>query len=94
MYTKVQNCVIALGSNDNSIFGDARKTVVAAARDVAKISNAPVSCSRLYATPAFPAGAGPDYANAVITITSEMPAAALLAALHQIEALFVARHLR
>lgn len=86
MYTKVQSCVIALGSNDNSVFGDARETVVTAARDVAAISRAPASCSQLYATPAFPAGTGPDYVNAAIAITSETPAAELLAALHRIEA--------
>ena len=46
--------------------------------------------SRFFATPCFPAGAGPDYVNAaaVIVPAEGMQPADVLAALHQIEAAF------
>lgn len=46
--------------------------------------------SRFFATPCFPAGAGPDYVNAaaVIVPAEGMQAADVLAALHRIEAAF------
>lgn len=46
--------------------------------------------SRLYRTPCFPAGAGPDYVNAaaVVTWRNVIEPAALLAAIHRIEAEF------
>lgn len=49
--------------------------------DVAKIQ----ASSRLFATPAFPAGSGPDYVNAAICVRTTLDARALLAALHGIE---------
>jgi|TARA_B110000977_G_scaffold200662_1_gene292023 2-amino-4-hydroxy-6-hydroxymethyldihydropteridine diphosphokinase len=42
--------------------------------------------SPLYGTPAFPAGAGPDFVNAAIRIPTGLPAQEVLAILHQIEA--------
>ncbi|QYK41497.1 MAG: 2-amino-4-hydroxy-6-hydroxymethyldihydropteridine diphosphokinase [Paracoccaceae bacterium] len=45
--------------------------------------------SRLYATPCFPAGAGPDYVNAAARLSAPgMDAAAVLAALHAVERAF------
>lgn len=42
--------------------------------------------SRIWRTPAVPAGSGPDYANAVALLHSELAAPALMATLHGIEA--------
>lgn len=42
--------------------------------------------SRFYATPAYPAGSGPDYVNACAAFYSDAPPEALLAALHAVEA--------
>lgn len=42
--------------------------------------------SRIWRTPAIPAGSGPDYANAVATIRTPLGADAVLARLHAIEA--------
>jgi len=42
--------------------------------------------SRWYSAPAFPAGHGPDYVNGVVEIESARSPAAVLAALHNIEA--------
>lgn len=44
--------------------------------------------SRFFTTPCFPPGAGPDYVNAAIRVDTALPAGALLAALHRIEARF------
>jgi 2-amino-4-hydroxy-6-hydroxymethyldihydropteridine diphosphokinase len=46
--------------------------------------------SRLYATPCFPAGAGPDYVNAaaVLEIGEDVDATSILQRLHQVEAHF------
>ena len=41
--------------------------------------------SRAYSTPAFPAGSGPAYVNAVVEIETRLTAQAVLAALHSIE---------
>jgi 2-amino-4-hydroxy-6-hydroxymethyldihydropteridine diphosphokinase len=42
--------------------------------------------SRLFRTPAFPAGSGPDYVNAALLIEADWSAEAALAHLHDIEA--------
>ncbi|MFS4581264.1 2-amino-4-hydroxy-6-hydroxymethyldihydropteridine diphosphokinase [Phaeobacter sp. C3_T13_0] len=47
--------------------------------------------SRFYSTPCFPAGAGPDYVNAAISIRTNLSPGALLDLLHQIEADFARR---
>ncbi len=45
-----------------------------------------VAASRLFRTPCFPAGAGPDYVNAAIRIDSAAAPRDILARLHAIEA--------
>ncbi|CAM3104273.1 2-amino-4-hydroxy-6-hydroxymethyldihydropteridinediphosphokinase [Paracoccus nototheniae] len=45
-----------------------------------------MSISRIWRTPAVPAGSGPDYANAVALIETELSSLELLALLHRIEA--------
>lgn len=49
-----------------------------------------LAVSRLYATPCFPAGAGPDYVNAAATlhVEEEVDAASILQRLHRVEADF------
>jgi 2-amino-4-hydroxy-6-hydroxymethyldihydropteridine diphosphokinase len=44
--------------------------------------------SRLYVTPCFPAGAGPDFINAVIILSTMLTAGKVLESLHNIEADF------
>ncbi len=41
--------------------------------------------SRFFATPCFPAGAGPNYVNAAVEVTTDLDPQAVLAALHRIE---------
>ncbi len=49
-----------------------------------------LALSRLYATPCFPAGTGPDYVNAaaVLECGNDVDLASILAALHRVEARF------
>lgn len=47
-----------------------------------------VKSSRLYQTPCFPAGAGPDYVNAAAMVESDLGAEDMLSVLHEIEASF------
>lgn len=44
--------------------------------------------SRFFSTPCFPAGAGPDYVNAVVLAETEQPPAEILSSLHAVEASF------
>lgn len=48
----------------------------------------PVTLSRLYRTPCFPAGAGPDFVNAACSVQTNRPPEAVLEQLHAIEAAF------
>lgn len=46
------------------------------------------SVSRFYATPCFPAGAGPDYVNAAVALKTSLSPRSLLDRLHEVEAAF------
>jgi 2-amino-4-hydroxy-6-hydroxymethyldihydropteridine diphosphokinase len=78
--------LIALGSNEESAWGDSRETVQKAMLAVAEISDQPPKMSGFFATPAFPVGAGPDFVNAAMVISIRLVPADLLARLHEIEA--------
>lgn len=79
--------LICFGSNEISIFGDPRETVQKAMSLVAGLSDAAPISSPLYRTPAFPAGAGPDFVNAAMAIRTALSPDAVLAELHEIETL-------
>ncbi|WP_373357097.1 2-amino-4-hydroxy-6-hydroxymethyldihydropteridine diphosphokinase [Pseudoroseicyclus sp. CXY001] len=79
---------IALGANLDGASHDRDAALPAAAEAVAKAADAPVRISRLYRSPAFPAGSGPDYVNAVLAVDWPAPPEDILAALHAIEAAF------
>jgi 2-amino-4-hydroxy-6-hydroxymethyldihydropteridine diphosphokinase len=78
--------LIALGANlpgqKDSPLSQLRDAVVRLGQ--AGLAN--VSPSRFYQTPCFPAGAGPDYINAVVRCDSALPPAQILKILHRIEA--------
>jgi 2-amino-4-hydroxy-6-hydroxymethyldihydropteridine diphosphokinase len=80
-------CLIAMGSNMQTEVETSRMIIERAAGEVARILG-PVQQSGLYATPCFPAGAGPDYVNAALALFTDLPAASVLKALHKIEADF------
>ncbi len=55
---------------------------------LADLPNAMAGFSRLYRTPAFPAGSGPDFINAAVAVNWSGTAQELLAELHRIERSF------
>jgi 2-amino-4-hydroxy-6-hydroxymethyldihydropteridine diphosphokinase len=80
-----QIALIALGSNEDSLWGDVAATVQKAMIKVGALSELPPQTSALYATPAFPKGAGPDFVNAAMAIHTTLSPVVLLEKLHQIE---------
>ncbi|WP_319824783.1 2-amino-4-hydroxy-6-hydroxymethyldihydropteridine diphosphokinase [Thalassovita sp.] len=78
--------VLALGSNQ--AFGEVSPADVltAAIADLGRCGITVVARSRFFQTPCFPAGAGPDYVNAAVRVTTDLDPRALLKALHRVEA--------
>ncbi|GAA4220177.1 2-amino-4-hydroxy-6-hydroxymethyldihydropteridine diphosphokinase [Sagittula marina] len=86
-----QEYLIALGSNLGSSAGDPAQTVRAALDAMPAKGITPLRVSRLYATPCFPAGTGPDYVNACCAARFDLgrtEIATFLHKLHEIEADF------
>lgn len=81
-----RTALIALGCNQPSVWGDAALTAQKATTLVAKLSTNAAIVSDLVRTPAFPAGSGPDFVNAVMAISTRLSPQDLLTKLHQIEA--------
>lgn len=84
--------MIALGGNQPSVAGAPAETLRAALLALAHAGLPVLAQSRLWRTPAFPAGSGPDYANACALLGLADPRfddpAEVLAVLHRIEAQF------
>lgn len=83
--------LIALGGNLDSTFGSARATLDLSLKSLVSNVGPVLQVSRVYQTPCFPAGAGPDYVNAVVEIETQLDAPELLARLHDIEQKFERR---
>lgn len=81
-----QEVVLALGSNQS--FGDeGPSTLLRRALQLLEVAGVVVfRQSRFFQTPCFPAGAGPDYVNAVAVVKTALDPAALLKCLHGVEA--------
>lgn len=78
--------LLALGSNA-SVESSANKALLNRALDIFNsLSGVTLRCSRFYVTPAFPAGAGPDFVNACVAVESDLSPAEMLALCHRIEA--------
>ncbi|MBU2981744.1 2-amino-4-hydroxy-6-hydroxymethyldihydropteridine diphosphokinase [Lentibacter algarum] len=88
MNTRQQIHFIALGAN--LPFGKAKPQQVLhlALEALAESGMEIVAKSRFYATPCFPAGAGPDYVNAAAVLQSDMGPEAMLEKLHSVETQF------
>ena len=78
--------LVAVGGNLPSVRGSIKNTIKIAFELLDGESTRVISQSRLFRTPAFPAGSGPDFLNAAVEIWTSLPAAALMARLHEIEA--------
>jgi 2-amino-4-hydroxy-6-hydroxymethyldihydropteridine diphosphokinase len=77
--------LLALGANLPSPAGGPRDTLEAALAMLAERGAPAAALSRWYRTPAFPAGAGPDYVNGAARLDTDLGPAALLALLHAVE---------
>lgn len=79
--------IIALGANLPSASGSASSSLKLATRILHSDHDISIiSLSRWWRTPAVPAGAGPDYVNAALTLRTALSAGAVLERLHRIEA--------
>jgi 2-amino-4-hydroxy-6-hydroxymethyldihydropteridine diphosphokinase len=67
---------------------DPLKTLQRAVVDLGAAGLTLVAQSRFFTTPCFPAGAGPDYINAAAVFLTDLPPAAILQILHQVEAFY------
>lgn len=81
----VTNAIIALGSNVAGAAGRPADMLRAALSLLPKESISVQTVSRFYHTPAFPAGSGPDYVNAVAMIATPLAADDILPRLNMIE---------
>lgn len=85
---KYRPAILALGGNQASPAGPPEATLKAALGRLAAESFGLRAISRFFRTPAFPAGAGPDYVNAVALAETDLGPEAVLAKLHAVEAGF------
>lgn len=80
------SAIIGLGANLPSKVGTPEKTLCHAMMLLQGAEIEIKTMSRLYETPCFPVGAGPDYVNAVAILSTGLSAMDLLSRLHQVEA--------
>ena len=78
--------LIGLGSNQSTVVGGPRETILKAVDLVKEKGMAIRKLSQLYATPAFPLGSGPDFVNAAIAVDTDLAPAQVLSLLHEVEA--------
>ncbi|AZV80242.1 2-amino-4-hydroxy-6-hydroxymethyldihydropteridine diphosphokinase [Parasedimentitalea marina] len=82
------NSLIALGGNLPSAAGSPTATLVSAIAELSRRGLYVQLLSRFFHTPCFPAGAGPDYVNAVIQVRTGVSSDELLSILHDVEEQF------
>lgn len=91
-----KHVLVAFGANLPFGGMQPESTILAAAAALNGGALGDLRLSRLYRTPCFPAGAGPDYVNAaaVLTLRHQIVTSEILARLHEIEARFGRERLR
>ncbi|WP_457646917.1 2-amino-4-hydroxy-6-hydroxymethyldihydropteridine diphosphokinase [Profundibacter sp.] len=80
------SAIIGLGANLPSKVGVPKQTLCHALTLLESAEIEIKTVSHLYETPCFPAGAGPDYVNAVAMLSTVLSAEGLLSRLHRVEA--------
>lgn len=78
--------LIAMGSNMGGHRDSPLSQIRAAIEALQKRAGDVHACSRLYATPAYPEGSGPDFVNAAVVLRTGLAPRDLLQVLHEIEA--------
>lgn len=86
----IKHALVALGANLNYDQEPAASTILSAIQRLAGEYDLHIRLSKLYRTPCFPIGAGPDYINAagVFTLGKDMTPESVLSVFHQVEADF------
>jgi 2-amino-4-hydroxy-6-hydroxymethyldihydropteridine diphosphokinase len=85
---KVRSAIVALGTNLSQGSNSLSETVIAALTAISGPDVTLRRASKLYSSPCFPVGAGPDYVNAAALLETSLSAPDLLVHLHRIEAEF------
>ena len=85
---RLNSAFVAFGANLASGEFSPRQNVLAAIETLRERTGGTIRSSRLWRTPAFPPGAGPDFVNAVVALEWEGSPRDLLALLHEIEEQF------
>jgi len=80
-----ETVLLALGANLPSSFGPPDVTICLAAQEFADAGLSDITMSRLFRTPAFPPGSGPDYVNAAVCGKTCLTPARLLVSLQALE---------
>ena len=83
-----QHYLIALGGNLPSEAGSPEATLRAALKRLPERGVRVLDTSRMYRTPCFPAGAGPDYVNAAASLSFDGNPSEFLQLLHEFEKSF------
>jgi 2-amino-4-hydroxy-6-hydroxymethyldihydropteridine diphosphokinase len=84
----LSRALIAVGANLPHEGHPPEVSVAAAIAVLAERTGRPPQVSRLYRTPAFPPGSGPDFVNAALALDWDGSPEALLSLLHEIESAF------
>ena len=87
---KSTQALVAFGANLPFEGETPEKTIAKALKAIAGEGLSVLAVSRFFATPCFPAGAGPDYVNAaaVLEVEAELDARSVLQRLHRVEGHF------
>lgn len=80
------NILVALGSNMSNDVGSPSEILHKAVAKLAEMGAVIRAQSRFFRTPAVPAGSGPDFVNAAISITAPWSAPETITRLHEVEA--------
>lgn len=78
--------LVAVGSNMDSAQGSPTETIRAGIMELERVGGVIRSTSRLFSTPAFPVGSGPDYVNGALVVEADWSAQDALERLHAVEA--------
>lgn len=78
--------LVAAGSNLASTHGESHDNILSAFHTICQKVGGIVSISRLFRTPAYPPGSGPDFVNAACAARTKLTPRAFLDVLHGIEA--------
>lgn len=77
--------LIAIGANLARLDETLQTTILESVTDIAQALGPITGKSRLFRTPCFPAGAGPDYVNAAVAVRTLLQPSEILRELHGIE---------